>query len=49
MHIGFISSNLGKLEEVSKRFTTLGHELTQLNISYHELQTDTFDEVAKFG
>ena len=49
MHIGFITSNLGKLEELYKRITPLGHEVTQLNITYPELQADTIDEVAKFG
>ena len=49
MQLGFITSNKGKLAELTARLVPLGHEVQQLAIEYPELQADGIEQVAEFG
>lgn len=49
MKLGFITSNPGKLKELSARLGVIGFEVEQLPIYYPELQAETIDDVALFG
>ena len=49
MKLGFITSNKGKLKELQVKMGDIGHEVSQLPISYPELQADSIDNVALFG
>ena len=45
----FITSNKGKLREVSQQLAPLGYEVVQVDYGYPEIQADTHEEVAIFG
>jgi len=45
----FATSNKGKLLEAEKFLSPLGFKVTQLEISYPELQASSLEEVASFG
>jgi XTP/dITP diphosphohydrolase len=45
----FVTSNKGKLLEAEKLFSPLGFEVSQLEISYPEIQASNLEEVASFG
>ena len=47
MKIHFVTTNNGKFEEVKRMLP--GHELIRKNMTYPEIQTDSTEEVAKFG
>lgn len=47
--IEFITSNKGKLREVSQQLAPLGYEVVQVDYGYPEIQADTHEEVAIFG
>ena len=49
LSIGFITSNTGKLLELQTKLIPIGYDIIQLQIEYPEMQTDTIDEVSKFG
>jgi len=45
----FITSNKGKLREVSQALAPLGYGVVQVDYGYPEIQADTHEEVATFG
>lgn len=47
--ITFVTSNKGKLLEAEKLLSPLGFEVSQLEISYPEIQASNLEEVASFG
>jgi XTP/dITP diphosphohydrolase len=47
--LGFVTSNIGKLQELKSKLTPIGFEVVQLEIAYPEIQADTIDEVSRFG
>ncbi|AEC51805.1 hypothetical protein PNA2_0889 [Pyrococcus sp. NA2] len=49
MKIFFITSNRGKVEEFSKFLEPLGIEIVQLNYGYPEIQSQSLEEVVRFG
>lgn len=49
MKINFITSNLGKLNEVKHKLNHLDIIVVQENIGYPELQANTLEEVANYG
>lgn len=47
--IYFITSNKGKVKEVTDKIKPYGYEIVQKNYGYPEIQTDSLEEVAQFG
>ena len=45
----FVTSNKGKMLEAEKLLSSLGFEVSQLEISYPEIQASHLEEVASFG
>jgi XTP/dITP diphosphohydrolase len=47
--IYFITSNKGKVKEASEKFIEIGIKVIQKNLGYPEIQTDSLEEVTKYG
>jgi len=47
--IYFITSNKGKVHEAKSKLKPYGYTIVQKNYGYPEIQTETLEEVAKFG
>ena len=47
--IYFITGNKGKIKETSEKFKEIGIKVIQKNLGYPEIQTDSLEEVAKYG
>jgi len=47
--IYFITGNKGKLLEAKEKFSSVDIEIVQKNLGYPEIQTDTLEDVARFG
>ena len=45
----FITSNKGKLLEAKTRLSEVGIEVIQKNLGYPEIQSETLEEVARYG
>ena len=49
MNINLVTSNLGKVEELTYILKPFGHKASQLNIECPEIQAATLEEVVDFG
>ena len=49
MNINLVTSNSGKVEELSSILEPFGHSASQLNVECPEIQTSTLEEVVDFG
>lgn len=47
--INFITGNNGKVHEATEKFKPLGFTIVQKDLGYPEIQTETLEEVAKYG
>jgi len=47
--IYFITGNKGKVLEANKKFSNFNIQVIQKNLGYPEIQTDSLEEVVKFG
>jgi XTP/dITP diphosphohydrolase len=47
--IYFITGNKGKVHEATEKFYPLGFKIVQKNLGYPEIQTETLEEVARYG
>lgn len=47
--IYFITSNPGKVKEFKEKFSSLSIDVVQKNLGYPEIQSESLEEVAKFG
>ena len=47
--IYFITSNKGKVHEAKKKLELHGFDIIQKNLGYPEIQTDSLEEVARYG
>ena len=47
--INFITGNKGKVHEATEKFKSLGFSIIQKDLGYPEIQTETLEEVAKYG
>ncbi len=47
--IYFITSNKGKVHEVTEKLKQFNYKIIQKNYGYPEIQTETLEEVARFG
>jgi XTP/dITP diphosphohydrolase len=45
----FITSNMGKVHEATEKLKPYGYKIIQKNCGYPEIQTETLEEVARFG
>ncbi|HMA83429.1 MAG TPA: XTP/dITP diphosphatase [Candidatus Thermoplasmatota archaeon] len=45
----FITSNKGKVHEVTEKLKQFNYKIIQKNYGYPEIQTETLEEVARFG
>jgi len=45
----FITSNKGKVHEVTEKFKSFDFRVIQKNYGYPEIQTETLEDVARFG
>ena len=49
MNINLVTSNSGKVEELSSILEPFGHSASQLNVECPEIQTSSLEEVVDFG
>lgn len=49
MDINLVTSNLGKVEELTYILKPFGHKASQLNVECPEIQASTLEEVVDFG
>tara|TARA_B100000214_G_C23780672_1_gene541203 strand:- start:179 stop:739 length:561 start_codon:yes stop_codon:yes gene_type:complete len=49
VNINLVTSNSGKVEELSSILEPFGHSASQLNVECPEIQTSTLEEVVDFG
>ncbi len=49
MHIGFITSNEGKVKELKNKLVPHGHAVKRISLPYPEVQVDALEEVVQFG
>ena len=49
MNINLVTSNLGKVEELTYILKPFGHTASQLNVECPEIQASTLEEVVDFG
>ena len=49
MNINLVTSNLGKVEELTYILKPFGHKASQLNVECPEIQATTLEEVVDFG
>ena len=49
MNINLVTSNLGKVEELTYILKPFGHKASQLNVECPEIQAATLEEVVDFG
>jgi len=49
MELGLVTSNAGKVHELAAVLEPLGHEVTQRELGYPEVQAPTLEAVVEFG